>query len=270
MKSELLTTAEAAALAGVGVSSVKRWADDGRLACVRTVGRHRRFRRAEVERLLGEASGGAGTAAPADPVAAWVELLTASRGADPVGRLLDERRARASWYAVAELVGSVLVALGERWAKGRLTVIAEHVASERLARALAQVAQSLPSSSAGAPACLLLSADGDDHTLGLSLVELCLREAGWDVLWAGRATPTAEVVALIGSGAVDMVALSASLAADRRKIKRQVTAVAEVCRAQGIDLVLGGRGPWPAKVPAAHRFTDLAGFHRFVSRRVDT
>ena len=36
------------------------------------------------------------------------------------------------------------------------------------------------------PVCLLACAEGDDHTLGLSLAELCLREAGWATLWAGR------------------------------------------------------------------------------------
>jgi excisionase family DNA binding protein len=39
----LLSTRQVAALLGVGGSSVKRWADRGLLACVKTVGGQRRF-----------------------------------------------------------------------------------------------------------------------------------------------------------------------------------------------------------------------------------
>ena len=50
---ELLTPAEVAALFRVNVKSVSRWAKEGRLSCVRTLGGHRRFFRAEVMALLG-------------------------------------------------------------------------------------------------------------------------------------------------------------------------------------------------------------------------
>ena len=48
------------------------------------------------------------------------------------------------------------------------------------------------------------------HTLGLSLLELCLREAGWDSLWIGAPSPTEEVCHTILSQDVSMVAVSAS------------------------------------------------------------
>ncbi|MEO1483980.1 MAG: helix-turn-helix domain-containing protein [Myxococcota bacterium] len=48
---KLMTTQEAAKLLGVGPSSVKRWADDGRLPTIKTPGGHRRFRARDVESL---------------------------------------------------------------------------------------------------------------------------------------------------------------------------------------------------------------------------
>jgi hypothetical protein len=56
----------------------------------------------------------------------------------------------------------------------------------------------------------LASADGDDHTVGLSLVELTLREAGWRTEWAGGRTPAGEIVERVTRGGVKMVAISAS------------------------------------------------------------
>jgi putative resolvase len=47
-----LKIGEAAALLGVSVKTVRRWVDNGYLACVRTPSNQRRFRRADVEALL--------------------------------------------------------------------------------------------------------------------------------------------------------------------------------------------------------------------------
>ena len=49
---DLITTRSAASLLGVGTTSVKRWADEGTLPCVKTAGGHRRFRRSDVMALL--------------------------------------------------------------------------------------------------------------------------------------------------------------------------------------------------------------------------
>ena len=50
----LMTPAEVAALFRVDPRSVTRWAKQGRLTCIRTPGGHRRYQRAEVERLIAE------------------------------------------------------------------------------------------------------------------------------------------------------------------------------------------------------------------------
>ena len=49
---ELITTKMAAELLGVGTTSIKRWSDEGKLPAFKTAGGHRRYRRADVERLL--------------------------------------------------------------------------------------------------------------------------------------------------------------------------------------------------------------------------
>ena len=54
---ETVSTAKAAQLLEVGSSTVKRWADDGLLPCIRTAGGHRRFRRDAIERFLAEQQG---------------------------------------------------------------------------------------------------------------------------------------------------------------------------------------------------------------------
>lgn len=47
----LLTVGAAAERVGVSVDTIRRWADQGHLPCVRTPGRQRRFRAADVDAL---------------------------------------------------------------------------------------------------------------------------------------------------------------------------------------------------------------------------
>ena len=51
---ELLTPAEVAAMFRVNPKTVTRWARSGKISAIRTLGGHRRFRAAEVRRLLAE------------------------------------------------------------------------------------------------------------------------------------------------------------------------------------------------------------------------
>lgn len=50
---DLMTPAEVAAIFGVQAKTVAAWSRAGRLDAVRTLGGHRRYRREEVENLLG-------------------------------------------------------------------------------------------------------------------------------------------------------------------------------------------------------------------------
>jgi excisionase family DNA binding protein len=252
----LLSTDEAARLLGVGATAVKRWADQGLLTCLRTPGGHRRFARAAVERFLRQ--GGPGGAA------SWVDFLVATVDSHAVeARLLEERARLGTWSRVASVLGEALVELGRRWETGVLTIAEEHLATERLARALVRVSSTLPLDP-GAPRALLAMAEGDDHTLGLALTELCLREAGWSTLWAGRATPTGEAAALARSGAVQLVAVSASCnSTDDLGLRRQVRVLADACRAGGASLALGGAGAWPDEAEGAVRFRSVEPFSRW-------
>jgi cobalamin-dependent methionine synthase I len=147
-----------------------------------------------------------------------------------------------------------------------VSVLDEHVASERISRALAHVAEALPVGERG-PTCLLACADGDEHTLGLSLAEICLREAGWATVWAGRRTPVTDIVSAVERGSFDMVALSASsISTDPRALMRQAKLVTRACATRGIPLAVGGSGAWPAELSGAERFSSFAPFYAFALR----
>lgn len=258
---DLLTSAEAAEYLGVGATAIKRWADAGTLPCVRTAGGHRRFERAVVIDF-----GRGRNERDASSDSSWLKLLLSAP--DPhlvVARLFEERAARGAWHLVAHRVGDVLRELGDAWATRRISVAEEHLASSRLQLSLSLVSTMLPMD-AGARSCLLATAEGDDHTLGLTLVELCLREAGWRSEWLGRATRGRDIIERVAGGRVQMVALSASLASSSRvRLARFAHAIAAACADARIPLALGGDGAWPNTIEGGHRFRDLLTFYHSLS-----
>jgi MerR family transcriptional regulator, light-induced transcriptional regulator len=255
----MLTTTEAAALAAVAPSTLKRWADRELLPFARTAGGHRRFERAAVERFVREQSGSEAAHAPL--VEGWIATLTRGLRHEVDARLLEARFRLGAWYRVTDELGSVLEAMGREWVCGRLSIAQEHAASECLARALARMGDALPSR-VDAPRCLLACAGDDEHTLGLSLLELCLRELGWASVWLGRRTPLEAIVASIEHGDVVMVALSASEASSNTTALAELVArVGDSCARQGVDLLLGGNGAWPSKPQHGVRLTSFAGVH---------
>lgn len=263
----LLTTTEAAEVAAVAPSTIKRWADRGILPFSRTAGGHRRFERFAVERLLREQPV---SVSSGDPVAtAWVRCLVDGRRHEIDGRLLDARGRLGSWWRVADELAVALVEIGKQWDCGCLTVAEEHVASDALARALARVGDALPIRLDG-PKCVLACAGEDEHTLGLSLAELCLRELGWTPLWLGRRTPIAELVRLASGGKVSMVALSASvLLSDEQALQAVTDEVGAICKERGVALLLGGAGAWPAQPSFGVRVTSFAAFHDYLAEEGD-
>jgi excisionase family DNA binding protein len=57
---EYLTPGEVARMLHVSPKTVNRWAHEGRIGCIVTLGGHRRFERQEVERIVEQMSSGSG------------------------------------------------------------------------------------------------------------------------------------------------------------------------------------------------------------------
>jgi excisionase family DNA binding protein len=271
---QYLSTADAAALLGVGATSVKRWADLGLLRCVRTAGNHRRFTPDEVHRFANSLQGGQSTAPtlqaehlpPSEHVMRWTDRLLALGPIALHDALCAERSALGGWWHVADIIGAALGELGERWLCGEIGVIDEHLASERLTRALARCSEAM-SDAAGRPAAVLATAEGEEHTLGLALAELVLREAGYTVDWVGRNAPAEQLAAHVQRRPPALVALSASpCRQDAAALRVAALPIAHACQATSTRLILGGAGHWPADLPQAQRVHNFADLHETLGR----
>lgn len=258
----LLTSHGAARLLGVGTTTIKRWADDGRLASTTTAGGHRRFERADVERMRedGRLSGVTSARGKLSTL-----LRTAADSHLLLGSLYDARGRLGSWWRVADELEELITDLGSAWADGELSIAGEHRATRALAYALSRCAEQLPRSTL-ARTCRLATAADDPHTLGLSLAELCAREVGWWCDWVGGPTPTDALVSDVAARPPDMLVVSASShCADPAVLAETHRELAAVCRAHDVILVVGGRGAWPSAPTYGYRLDGFADFYALVA-----
>lgn len=167
----MLTTTQMAREMGVGVSSVKRWADEGKLEFVMTPGGHRRFRSAAAELPLSH---------PAR-----------RRSGDSIAALLK--------------ISDRLEKLGEQWACGEITVADEH----RESHAIAESLDRMRTPNEKGPLCILACPPGELHELPLRMVRLVLEWRGWRTDFLGAATPWDSLQHAVKTMKPELVALSA-------------------------------------------------------------
>ena len=268
MPEEQLTSADAAEFLNIGVSTVKRWADEGIVPCIRTAGGHRRFERSA---LIAHAARALATNLSQTETSRWIDALLAEGSAHQVAAALHSARHRlGAWWRVARELGLVLAEVGRRWAEGELSILQEHSASERLSRGLTLVMESIPTPPEGRRA-LLLTAEGEEHTLGLALVELCARESGWVTHWCGRGTPFSELEGPLSSGEIDLVAVSASpYAHNPEDLEAQCDLLEALTEPHGITLVLGGGGAWPSSPKHGVRIRRFESLHELLYQGRDS
>jgi excisionase family DNA binding protein len=258
----LLTAPQAARLLGVTSTTVKRWEANGLLKSSLTPGGHHRFRRGEIERFRHVQD-----AEPDDPAHRLVEMMLDDNGPYALqGAMLELRGRLGTWFRVADELGKALTELGRQWETGIRTIAQEHFATRQFQHALWACSSSLLSPPRQ-PTCLLAAAEGDEHTLGLSLAMLCLREAGWNTVWLGSPTPNTVLTEAIGENRPNMVAVTASsFSCESDELNRQYRKIADASRECHAKIVLGGLGSWPDRPAKGHRVRTFEEFAALLRR----
>jgi MerR family transcriptional regulator, light-induced transcriptional regulator len=180
------------------------------------------------------------------------------------GRLRLQHVKTDSWAATADEVASAIAELGRQWEAASCLVFEEHIATEALRRAAASCASEMPCAR-NAPRVVVFTVEGERHTLGLSLEDLVLVEAGWRVVWVGEGPPLAELNPLIPKLKPDLLNVSASTWSSQSVIARYQAELMRVTSRHRIPVVLGGAGLWAA-ARGAHRIITFGELHSFLVR----
>lgn len=196
-------------------------------------------------------------AAVFDPDLAQAELGDALEAFDEprAQAVFDELLSTATLDALlSDAVLPYLHGLGDRWARGELSVAQEHFASNVLRGRLLGLARGWGRGSG--PRALLACPEGERHDLGLIAFGLALRERGWRIDYLGPDTPVESIDEAARRTDPSVVVLSAvrpepleRLAALARYRVAIAGAGAARARVQGVERLAGD------PVTAADRLT---------------
>lgn len=206
-------------------------------------------------------------ATASDVIDAWIGHVERYEG-----RALD-RELRAAYAELGgsafleERVGPFIVAIGERWAAGAISVAHEHFASERIRELLAELWRPMSDAATGA-AYVCAAPPGELHVLGLHMVALTVALSNGRVVFLGANTPVLEVAAAVHAHAAEAVVLSASASCEPSSLAAHLTELRDAVPAQ-VPIVAGGAGVQglfsdrdPAGVLVLQRFTGLRAWLR--------
>ncbi|NIP86508.1 MAG: helix-turn-helix domain-containing protein [Planctomycetales bacterium] len=201
---QLLSPKQVARAIGVSESSLKRWCDQGRIPTTRTAGGHRRlpisgvleFLRAsryelvEPEVLGLPSTTGQGPRVLDRAAEGLADALVA--GNEPLARqiVIDLYLAEHRLSSICDrVIGPAFYRVGECWDCGQIEIYRERRSCEICERLIHELRSAVPPVEKQAPLALGGTPVGDPYRLPTMLVELVLRENGWDATSLGTSLP---------------------------------------------------------------------------------
>ena len=175
-----------------------------------------------------------------------------------------ERAFLASWNAhgalrfLSDRAAPFLVMVGAAWADGRIGVLHEHFASERLRDFLTSMWRPLTERAHG-PRVVCATLPRERHALGLHLVATTLALAGCRVVFLGADTPLDDIQQAAEQTGTQAIFLSISRVYPEEEAVKHLRALRAALHNE-VTLVIGGAGA-PESLTAAHRLTSLDQLH---------
>jgi MerR family transcriptional regulator, light-induced transcriptional regulator len=266
MTTTLLSTRDVARLLNVTETTIKRWADDGEIPCIKTLGGHRKYSSQEVIRFS-ELHGipitgftGLNGGKNSDRIAFAIqtrnmdalssELFSVSQRHDP-GQVFDFLSLLVTHQIPVltiadEIVRPALVRVGEKWEKGEISIEQEHMISESIVRAISRLAPELNHKKQNGLKALCACAEGEQHSIGVRWLSASLESDGWNVIDVGANTPFHGLASLVASARPDILCVSVMKMRDDPAWRARFRALGESASRTGTTFIVGG-----ASIPAS-------------------
>jgi excisionase family DNA binding protein len=285
VKQTYVSTAQVAAALGIGVSTVKRWVEDGILPATKTTGGHRKLLMVDVLEVARRSN------LPVRDLISLTSNVTNRTSRSASGQSKDLYRVLVSGDAskvrtiihgayrngarietiADQLIAPAMHRVGDDWKAGRIDVMHEHRGSEICAAALIELKQELENRAPRKrPLAVGGAAEGDLSVLPTLLAQMVLIDAGWDAVNLGPNTPLNSLCQAVREVSPRLVWLSISHQLQKATFLADYCALYRQCEAQAVALVIGGRAlseSMRAKIPHTaygDGLSHLAAFARTI------
>jgi MerR family transcriptional regulator, light-induced transcriptional regulator len=128
--------------------------------------------------------------------------------------------------------------LGDRWARGDVSVAQEHFASHVIRGRLHGLARGW--GLGNGPHAILACPPDELHDLALLAFGIVLHRAGWRISYLGTSTPFEDLVETMRDRRVDLVVLAATVSSRLTEVRSELTRLARIA-----PLALAGAGATP-------------------------
>jgi len=273
----------------VSESSVKRWCDSGAIVSSCTVGGHRRITLDSLRRFLEDSERslarpevlGLPTLPPTrkvqvkgSPEPNCQAFRDALAGGDEslCRRLLFDQidRGLTRSEAAEMLITDAMHGFGEAWDCKQLDIYQERRGCDIALRLIYEMRATLPPPGDGAPVAIGGAPEGDPYQLPTALVELTLREVGWEATSLGNHLPIDSFIQAAHDYRPQLFWLSVSAVPDADQFVQDQTRLAEAL-GEEVPLLIGGRAlsddlrprlRYTAHCDSLRHMVDLAGLLR--------
>lgn len=243
----------------VSESSVKRWCNSGAISTIKTVGGHRRITLDALQAFLKDdertlsrpdvlglptlaptrAVEIAGSAHPSNQ--AFRQALASGDEAACqriLDRVIDGGATRSE--AAEMLITDAMTGFGEAWTCRELDIYQERRGCDIAMRLIYGLRASMPQPGPGAPVAIGGAPEGDPYQLPTALVELSLREVGWNATSMGNNLPMDSFLQAVHDYDPQLVWMSVSTVDE---VDQFVAAQNQLAASLGEDvpLLIGGR-----------------------------
>jgi methanogenic corrinoid protein MtbC1 len=140
---------------------------------------------------------------------------------------------------VIDILGSILVTIGDLWEKGKITTAHEHYATQLLRTRISMIMHSLPSNGM-LPKVIAVCGPNENHEGGLLIFTLFLRRKGFEVIYLGTSIAQEDIQLIVDEVKPGFLFMSCSLHENVEKtaeIARHIEAIHPA-----VKVGLGGSG----------------------------
>jgi len=140
-----------------------------------------------------------------------------------------------------DLIGPALQDIGDRWARGDITIGQEHTATAVASRLVGRLGPLLSRRGPTRGTVVLAGAPGEQHTLSMVMFADLLRGDGWYVVELGGNTPLEDLVRATTS-TDRLVAVAICVGSDQTKQAAAEAAAAVHAASADVTVLVGGPG----------------------------
>lgn len=273
----MLSTNEVAKLLNVTETTIKRWADSGKLSCQKTLGGHRKYSFQDIKDFATKYNIEIIGTLPANLEKVdnkELEFLLYSKNYKKLGEIIFERALNGSLEDVYEMlyyftknqvdfyslcdriIFSCFVKVGELWEKGSIDIDKEHIISEKIRSAVIRLVPFLPHSKANNIKVLIASTEDQIHDMASLFLSFALSIEGCETIFLGARTPFNALIKAIDEHNPNFICISAKVKPenDQYYISKLIE-LKDFCSSKNIKIIAGGQ--YFNNLPAAYTYCNI-------------